>query len=64
MIRLLLTEKNKEGNYCLVDSETGEVFDLSRLHDVESIRKLIFDLEYELGKLRKRDEYIVGLLSK
>lgn len=61
---MLLTEKDNQGNYCLVDSESGEVFNLSRLHDVEALRKMIFDLEFELAQLHKRDEYIVGLLSK
>ncbi|WP_405285996.1 hypothetical protein [Methanobrevibacter sp.] len=60
---MLLTEKTKNGNYCFVDSETGEVYDLSRLHDVEAIRKLIFDLEFKLNQISNRDEHIIQLLS-
>ena len=43
--------------------ETGEVYDLSRLHDVEAIRKLIFDLEFKLNQISNRDEHIIQLLS-
>ena len=61
---MLLTEKNNNGGYCLVNSETGETFDLSRLHDVEAIRKMIFDLEFKLDQLHNRDKYIMSLLAK
>jgi len=47
-----------------VNSETGETFDLSRLHDVEAIRKMIFDLEFKLDQLHNRDKYIMSLLAK
>ena len=60
---MFLTEKTDKGNYCLVNSKTGEVYDLSRLQDVEAIRKLIFDLEFKLNQLSNRDEYIIKLLS-
>lgn len=60
---MFLTEKSKNGNYCLVNSKTGEVYDLSRLQDVEAIRKLIFDLEFKLNQLSNRDEYIIKLLG-
>lgn len=61
---MLLVERNKKDQYCLVDKETGEYFNMSRLHDVEAIRKRLWDLEIELNQLRNRDQYIVDLLTR
>lgn len=61
---MLLVERNKKDQYCLVDKETGEHFNMSRLHDVEAIRKRLWDLEVELNQLRNRDQYIVDLLTR
>ena len=60
---MLIVEKNNLNQYCLVDEESGECFNLSRLHDVEALRKYIWRLEFELDNLCNRDEYIVRLLS-
>lgn len=54
----LVVEKNNLNQYCLVDEESGECFNLSRLHDVEALRKYIWKLEFELDKFRNCDEYI------